>query len=259
MRTAIAIAACIIVSGCQTTGVANIKPVDEVRQPPNGSWLNVSCEIVVQARREECIAAHKGAGVDPYTAYSPDALREKILAEQHPQVASAQVTEPPKASADSLGDDQWGDVRCDLVSQDNRSACIAAHVRLGIASDTTLARADIANQQPAAVTCGFAMDGYRPMLDLQGQDASHVECDLAECQAYAAQISPAKSAVANAVGGAILGALFGLAVGDHGWAARAGAQGGAIGGAISGAGNAVAARVDIVRNCMAGRGYRVLQ
>ena len=43
--------------------------------------------------------------------------------------------------AESLMDDQWGETRCDLVSQENREPCMAAHARLGIPSDKTAAAA----------------------------------------------------------------------------------------------------------------------
>lgn len=43
--------------------------------------------------------------------------------------------------AESLTDDQWGETRCDLVSQENREPCMAAHVRLGIPPDKTAASA----------------------------------------------------------------------------------------------------------------------
>ena len=139
---------------------------------------------------------------------------------------------------------------------------MAAHVRLAIAPDrTTSTAASSAAQeleQPRRIQC-YASGNYRPIIDTQGVDLDALECDLRDCQEYAAQISPARSAVTNAVAGAIFGALIGLAIGDHGWAARAGAQGGAIGGAMGGAANAGAAQINTVRNCMAGRGYRVLQ
>jgi hypothetical protein len=43
--------------------------------------------------------------------------------------------------AESLTDVQWGETRCDLVSQENREPCIAAHLRLGIPADKTAASA----------------------------------------------------------------------------------------------------------------------
>lgn len=183
---------------------------------------------------------------------------------QPPDEHDGEVAEVPvqqAAPAEDNPDEVWGEVRCDLVAQENRETCMAVHVRLGIPPDRTTASAavsQIEHPAPHRISCS-AGNGYRPIIDTQGVDPEALECDLADCQSYAAQISPARSAVANAVAGAVFGALIGLAVGDHGWAARAGAQGGAIGGAMGGAADAGAAQINTVRNCMAGRGYRVLQ
>lgn len=51
--------------------------------------------------------------------------------------------------AESLTDDQWGETRCDLVSQENREPCMAAHLRLGIPPDKTVAAK--AGATPAAI------------------------------------------------------------------------------------------------------------
>lgn len=97
---------------------------------------------------------------------------------------------------------------------------------------------------------------YRPIVDTQGVNMVQYEQDLSACQAYATQVSPAGGAAA----GAVIGALFGIATsailgGNYmGQSAGIGALYGASGGAAHGAGS----QVSVVRNCMAGRGYRVL-
>lgn len=194
-----------------------------VSEHASANWLTVPCDIVVASARGECLSQHRSAGI-------PD---NKIT-----------------ATADTGGDDS-------LIQQADDS--LADEVGPPV-ENPPLERvtATLDQDQPSARSC-YATSGYRPAIDTQGVDVGQLECDLEECQAYAAQVSPARSAVSNAIGGAIFGALIGLAVGDHGWAARAGAQGGAIGGALGGAGGAVVAQTNIVRNCMAGRGYRVLQ
>lgn len=174
--------------------------------------------------------------------------------------------------------ENWLNVGCDIVIETKRAECLAQHRSVAIpdneSTDSYFRRqqqeVDASHgdagtpsespesPQPLPRAC-YASSGYRPIIDTQGVDTGKLECDLSDCQAYAAQINPVQSAVSNAVAGAIVGALFGLAVGDHGWAARAGAQGGAVGGALGGAGGAAAALTNVVRNCMAGRGYRVLQ
>jgi outer membrane lipoprotein SlyB len=99
---------------------------------------------------------------------------------------------------------------------------------------------------------------YRPVVDMQDvTDRGQYERDLADCQNYAAPVSPGASAGAGAIFGAILGAALGAAVGDHEVAADA-ARFGAVEGAVAGAAAGAGTEVQIIRNCMSGRGYRVL-
>jgi outer membrane lipoprotein SlyB len=99
---------------------------------------------------------------------------------------------------------------------------------------------------------------YRPLVDMRDvTDRDQYERDLADCQNYAEPVSPGASAGAGAIFGAILGAALGAAVGDHHVtvdAARFGAVEGAVAGGAAGAGT----QVQIIRNCMNGRGYVVL-
>lgn len=112
----------------------------------------------------------------------------------------------------------------------------------------------------ATALSGCAMDMYRPMIDYDGSNKTQAEyeSDLAECQGYARQINPAGQAFAGLLAGAVMGAAMGAVIGDtSGWA-EAGAKGGAIGGATGGAANGAQTQVDIIRRCMVGRGYSVL-
>jgi outer membrane lipoprotein SlyB len=99
---------------------------------------------------------------------------------------------------------------------------------------------------------------YRPLVDMRDvADRDQYERDIADCQNYAGSVSPGASAGAGAIFGAILGAALGAAVGDREVAidaARFGAVEGAVAGGAAGAGT----QVQIVRNCMSGRGYLVL-
>lgn len=56
------------------------------------------------------------------------------------QMPSAEQRAAVGGHQESKGVDaeQWGYKRCDLVSQESRAPCMAAHARLGIASDRTL-------------------------------------------------------------------------------------------------------------------------
>jgi hypothetical protein len=99
---------------------------------------------------------------------------------------------------------------------------------------------------------------YRPVVDMRDvTDHGQYERDLADCQNYAAPVSPGASAGAGAIFGALLGAALGAAVGDHSVALDA-ARFGAVEGAVVGGTSGAATQVQIVRNCMSGRGYLVL-
>lgn len=97
---------------------------------------------------------------------------------------------------------------------------------------------------------------YRPIVDNRGVDNVAYEADLRECQAYADQVSPAGHAVAGAaIGGGLSFLLALITRDDRGMAAGVGATIGAAGGAANGA----ESQINVIRNCMRGRGYKVLQ
>ena len=106
--------------------------------------------------------------------------------------------------------------------------------------------------------------GYRPIVDMRGVDREEYEISLAECQAYAQQISPGTTAMVSAGAGAAIGAVVGLVVGSimhvkPGRLAGLGAALGGMQGAAKGGAGAGQAQMDIIKNCMAGRGYNVLR
>ena len=98
---------------------------------------------------------------------------------------------------------------------------------------------------------------YRPIVDTKGVNQQAYESDLRECQAYAEQVSPAEHAAGGAVAGALLGAVLGAMVGNHHTSSQM-AGIGAVSGAASGGGEGANAQKNIIRRCMAGRGYHVL-
>ena len=109
----------------------------------------------------------------------------------------------------------------------------------------------------ASVAALLGCAGYQPVVDMRGVEPSRYQSDLAECQQYARQRDPATQAAAGAAAGAVFGALLAAAAGsrfDRGAMARVGAVSGAAGGASHGA----QSQMDIVRNCLSGRGYSVL-
>lgn len=102
-------------------------------------------------------------------------------------------------------------------------------------------------------------ENYRPVIDTKGVDAARLENDLRECQAYAATVAgAAEQAMAGAVAGALLGTLLAAAAGggySRNQHAAVGAVAGMSGGAVAGERD----QRDVIRRCMAGRGYNVLQ
>jgi outer membrane lipoprotein SlyB len=99
---------------------------------------------------------------------------------------------------------------------------------------------------------------YVPVIDTKGVDMNRYHVDLNECQQYAAQESPGQSAAIGAVAGAILGAVISRAAGSR-YDAHAAARVGAVTGAAGGAAHGAESQMDIIRNCLRGRGYSVLR
>jgi len=95
----------------------------------------------------------------------------------------------------------------------------------------------------------------RPIVDMAGVDPAQYQRDLAECRGYADQVP--KRAAGGAVVGALIGAAVGAAIGNSD-TAQALAGAGAVQGAAEGAATTHEERAVVVRRCLAGRGYRVL-
>ena len=106
---------------------------------------------------------------------------------------------------------------------------------------------------------GCAGPNYRPMIDTVGVDMNGYEADLRACQAYADQVSGAAN---QALIGAGIGAALslGLAViGGGGYSRSRSAGAGALLGGVGGAASGETDQHNVIRRCLAGRGYRVLQ
>jgi hypothetical protein len=104
---------------------------------------------------------------------------------------------------------------------------------------------------------------YEPIIDSRGVAPAHYQADLADCRAYAEQVSPVEEAGTGALfGGAVgaaLGAIAGAIGGDAGSGAALGAAVGGAGGGISGGAQGIEGQRQVIRNCMSGRGYTVLR
>jgi hypothetical protein len=107
----------------------------------------------------------------------------------------------------------------------------------------------------AAVTFLGACSGASgPIVDTKGVDMARYERDKAECEAYANQVSTGQAVGKGAAGGAVVGAAIGAITGNAG-------QGAGIGAVTGGAESARISdreKANVVRNCLRGRGYRVL-
>jgi uncharacterized protein YcfJ len=106
--------------------------------------------------------------------------------------------------------------------------------------------------------CASAPTGenYIPLVDVKAGEGQRFQQDLDDCQAYATQRGDAASgAVAGAVAGALFGAVLGAIVGvSRNEMAGVGALTGGLQGAVHNEGG----QRNIIRRCLTGRGYTVL-
>lgn len=99
--------------------------------------------------------------------------------------------------------------------------------------------------------------GRDVIIDRQGVDRAQYERDLAECTSYAEEVRAGEKVAANAAGTAAVGAAVGAVTGGSDSAKRGAGVGGIVGGARGGR-DAWREQQRVVKNCLSGRGYRVL-
>ncbi|HSG90478.1 MAG TPA: hypothetical protein VLA56_14780 [Pseudomonadales bacterium] len=95
------------------------------------------------------------------------------------------------------------------------------------------------------------------LVDTKGIDPVGYQRDLDECGEYADSVSTGGRAAAGAAAGATIWGAIGAIFGGSDGAARGGGAGAVVGGA-RGAGSGYSEKQEIVRNCLRGRGYKVL-
>ena len=101
--------------------------------------------------------------------------------------------------------------------------------------------------------------GEKPIVDTKGVSPSQYEQDLSECSEYADQVEMGSKAAVGAITGAAVGAaLGGIWDGYRGASVERGAASGAVLGGAGGATSGASERKRVIRNCLQGRGYRVL-
>ena len=93
-----------------------------------------------------------------------------------------------------------------------------------------------------------------PIIDTKGVNMTRYEADLEDCEGYAEQVKIGEGVAKGTVAGGAVGAATGAVLGDT----AKGAGVGAIGGAAKSAMRGDREKDRVVKNCLRGRGYRVL-
>ena len=96
------------------------------------------------------------------------------------------------------------------------------------------------------------------IIDKKGVDMARYAVDLAECRAYASEVRKGEKVARGAASGAVVGGAVGAIVGDSSEAAARGAGVGAVSGGARGAVEGERQEAQVVKRCLRGRGYRVL-
>lgn len=94
----------------------------------------------------------------------------------------------------------------------------------------------------------------RPIIDTKHVDINQYTLDLGECEQFGDEVDVGRGVFKSALVGAIAGAAMGAIVGDVGPSAGVGAVAGATGGGLEDQ----RTRELVVKECLRGRGYRVL-
>ena len=97
----------------------------------------------------------------------------------------------------------------------------------------------------------------RVIVDTKGVDPETYRIDLEECAEYAGLVDVQGRVVTNAAGGAVLYGVLGAVLADGDLAKRTAGAGGVLGG-VRGGVRATREQDRVMRNCLRGRGYRVL-
>ena len=95
------------------------------------------------------------------------------------------------------------------------------------------------------------------IIDEKGVDMSHYQEDLSQCSEYSEQVAVAEKGARGAASGAVVGGLIGAVGGGHRSTAEAAGAGAVVGGA-KGVNEGDKDKVKVVKNCLRGRGYKVL-
>ena len=108
----------------------------------------------------------------------------------------------------------------------------------------------------ACATKGAFVD--EPIIDRKGVDMNSYYADKAECEDYATEVPIGEKVFRGAAGGAVVGGAIGAIVNRGPDSAERGAGVGAVTGGVRGAQEGVRERERVVKQCLRGRGYKVL-
>ncbi len=109
-----------------------------------------------------------------------------------------------------------------------------------------------------AAGCATFKDPSGAIVDMQGVDPGQYALDLAECRKYADEVPVGQHVATGAVAGAAVGAAAAAVSGeDSSEIGKSAGVGAVVGGATTGV-SAVQEHRHVVRECLRGRGYRVL-
>ena len=95
------------------------------------------------------------------------------------------------------------------------------------------------------------------IIDKKGVNMSRYEEDLADCRGYATEVKTGEKGARGAVSGAVVGGAVGAII-DGAEGAGRGAGVGAVTGGAKGINKGEQEEVQVVKRCLRGRGYRVL-
>ncbi len=99
---------------------------------------------------------------------------------------------------------------------------------------------------------------YTPIIDLASVDQRRYMDDLAACRGSAGMIDAERQELMGFIGGALLGAAIGASYSSDSRVIGGAANTGALSGGLRSGANARSRQAVVMGNCMASRGYRVL-
>jgi len=105
--------------------------------------------------------------------------------------------------------------------------------------------------------CANQPEGGRIIIDKKHVDMHAYRQDLRECQAYASEVDAGATVAESAGTAAVVGGAIGAIFGNSHTAARS-AGAGAVAGTAKGVGAVSREQEQVVKRCLRGRGYRIL-